>query len=208
MKKAVPELFLDYEWVGSAGPGVGGGKAQPIYRMKRLDGEVVGYTGGSGYTPAAPSRAEEASKELAKKVESKFNRKEFSWRKIFHALQSPIGTNTQGDFFMEVPFTPTPMRMYTDHRVMGAVVLPGVSHIALFATTGMVGYGSAMPGAREDDHAVVKEVLFERPYVVHAGLEIIHSEGAGGGAFGSPGLEMTYCRCSSVSRERGTKGGF
>merc|ERR1712066_1120499 len=50
---------------------------------------------------------------------SKDGQKSFEWRKIYHALVGGVGG----------------MRMYTDHRVMGAVVLPGVSHVSLMAAT-------------------------------------------------------------------------
>merc|ERR1711862_82604 len=50
----------------------------------------------------------------------------------------------------------------------GAVVLPGVSHVSLFAATGSVGFPS--PGGLANDwHMSVKEVLFERPYIVNSG---------------------------------------
>merc|ERR1719456_6613 len=145
-----------------------------------MDGEVLGMVGASGEDIMPfESAATKAGADLAKKSESKFKRNEFSWRKIYHALQSPIYTKPEvGAFFMEVVFTSTSMRLYTDHRVMGAIVLPGVSHVSLFAATGSVGFPS--PGGLANDwHMSVKEVLFERPYIVNSGAELIAAISAG-----------------------------
>merc|ERR1712110_883108 len=106
--------------------------------------------------------------------------------------------------------------MYTDHRVMGAVVLPGMSHVSLMAATGSVGFPS--PGGLANDwHMSVKEVLFERPYIVNSGAELIAAISAGidpsqvsGPGSGNMqaalipvGVPMTYCRSNGVSKERG-----
>merc|ERR1712110_670222 len=101
---------------------------------------------------------------------SKDGQKSFEWRKIYHALVGGVGGMPEGGLFTENLISPTAMRMYTDHRVMGAVVLPGVSHVSLMAATGSIGYPS--PGGG-DWHMSVKEVLFERPYIVNSGAELI-----------------------------------
>merc|ERR1712217_769957 len=59
--------------------------------------------------------------------------KSFEWRKIYHALIGGVGGMPDGGLFTEAVISPTSMRMYTDHRVMGAIVLPGVSHVSLMA---------------------------------------------------------------------------
>merc|ERR1712228_746973 len=93
---------------------------------------------------------------------SKDGQKSFEWRKIYHALVGGVGGMPEGGLATETLISPTAMRMYTDHRVMGAVVLPGVSHVSLMAATGSIGYPS--PGGLANDwHMSVKEVLFERP---------------------------------------------
>jgi len=140
--------------------------------------------------------------------------KSFEWRQIHHAMAGGVGPTYDGGLITEQMFTPTPMRMYTDHRVMGAIVLPGVSHVSLFAATATIGMpmpvGAAFSrGGGQDFHISIKEVLFERPYLVTESLEIIKGvEGAGDGGFGSreaflAGTQMTYCRCTSVSKEGG-----
>merc|ERR1711972_636696 len=109
----------------------------------------------------------------------------------------------------EAVISPTAMRMYTDHRVMGAVVLPGVSHVSVMAATGSIGYPS--PGGLANDwHMSIKETLFERPYIVNSGAELIAAIQAGAdagqiaaGGLLPPGTPMTYCRAISVTKEKG-----
>lgn len=146
---------------------------------------------------------------------SKEGQKSFEWRKIYHALLGPgVGQLPEGGIITEAVISPTAMRMYTDHRVMGAVVLPGVSHVSLMAATGTIGMPS--PGGLASDwHMSIKETLFERPYIVNSGAELIaalsagvdpSSLGGGGGmqaAMLPVGVPMTYCRATSVSKERG-----
>merc|ERR1712032_46642 len=119
----------------------------------------------------------------------------------------------------ETLISPTSMRMYTDHRVMTQVVFPGVSHVSYFAALASMGMPS--PGGLANDwHVAIKEVLFERPYVVSSGAELIAaiqagadpsqiSPGGGGGmmpqaAMLPVGVPMTYCRCTATSKDRGT----
>merc|ERR1712157_716357 len=98
----------------------------------------------------------------------------------------------------------------------GAVVFPGVSHVSLFAATGSLGFPN--PGGLGGDwHMSVKEVLFERPYIVNSGAELIAaiSAGADPSQMSGPGagnmqaamlpvgVPMTYCRCTSVTKVRG-----
>jgi len=203
---AVPELFGKYEWVGATGSGADGQRHQ-LYRVRKKNakGEWEKVEPQKAIEPA-PSKGE-----LQKKTQAQFDRKEFSWRKIMHVLQSGLSGTSDGGFVTEVVFSPTPLRMYTDHRVMGAIVLPGVSHVALMAATGLVGYqDGSMPGRNQEQCAVVKEVLFERPYVVSAGTEILAAVGdsgyqpnPSGPVLGTevPGSSMTYCRSMSVARE-------
>merc|ERR1711862_900490 len=84
------------------------------------------------------------------------------------------------------------------------------------AATGLVGYqDGSMPGRNQEQCAVVKEVLFERPYVVSAGTEILAAVGdsgyqanPSGPVLGTevPGSSMTYCRSMSVAgRSRRTR---
>merc|ERR1711920_444278 len=72
---------------------------------------------------------------------SKDGQKSFEWRKIYHALVGGVGGMPEGGLFTETVISPTAMRMYTDHRVMGAVVLPGVSHISAGMDPSQVGGG-------------------------------------------------------------------
>merc|ERR1712039_530704 len=140
---------------------------------------------------------------------SKDGQKSFEWRKIYHALVGGVGGMPEGGLFTETVISPTAMRMYTDHRVMGAVVLPGVSHVSLMAATGSIGYPS--PGGLANDwHMSIKEVLFERPYIVNSGAELIAAiqsgadpSGGGVSAMLPVGVPMTYCRATHVSKERG-----
>merc|ERR1719401_2035593 len=99
--------------------------------------------------------------------------------------------------------------MYTDHGVMGAVVLPGVSHVSLMAATGSIGFPNP-GGIASDWHMSIKETLFERPYIVNSGAELIAAiqAGADAGALADRGLmplgtPMTYCRATSVTKEKG-----
>mmetsp|Transcript_18788 Transcript_18788/g.49647 ORF Transcript_18788/g.49647 Transcript_18788/m.49647 type:complete len:269 (+) Transcript_18788:118-924(+) len=146
---------------------------------------------------------------------SKEGQKSFEWRKIYHALVGGVGGLPEGGLMTEAVISPTAMRMYTDHRVMGAVVLPGVSHVSLMAATGSIGFPS--PGGMASDwHMSIKETLFERPYIVNSGAELIAAIASGAnpsemGGGGGPmqaamlpvGVPMTYCRATSVSKERG-----
>ena len=106
-------------------------------------------------------------------------------------------------------------RMYTDHRVMGQVVLPGVSHVSLMAATASLGFPSP-GGGMGDWHISVKEVLFERPYIVHSGADLIAAIANGvdpstiqamAGGLPLPmtpvGVPTTYCRSTTVTKERG-----
>eukprot|EP00933_Yihiella_yeosuensis_P041869 TRINITY_DN36280_c0_g1_i1.p1 TRINITY_DN36280_c0_g1~~TRINITY_DN36280_c0_g1_i1.p1 ORF type:complete len:271 (+),score=63.01 TRINITY_DN36280_c0_g1_i1:67-879(+) len=141
--------------------------------------------------------------------------KSFEWRKIYHALVGNVGQDpvSQG-ILAEAVITPTSMRMYTDHRVMGNVVLPGVSHVSLMAATASMGMPS--PGGMGEWHISVKETLFERPYIVHSGAELIAAIANGqdpatvqgmAGVMPLPvaglGVPVTYCRASNVSKEKG-----
>merc|ERR1740133_35311 len=97
-----------------------------------------GYIAKSGnYYPPAPVISEQI---VATKSPAIFKKSAFSWRSIYHPFVNttydPVG---DGHIVAEVCFTPTPMRMYTDHRVMGQIVLPGVSHISLCAACASVG---------------------------------------------------------------------
>jgi len=137
---------------------------------------------------------------------TKEGQKQFDWRKIHHALVGNVGAPNDGGLFTETVISPTAMRMYTDHRVMGAIVLPGVSHISLMAATGAIGFPS--PGGMANDwHMSVKETLFERPYIVNSGAELIAAMEAGTDLAQAGmlpiGVPTIYCRASSVTKERG-----
>jgi len=146
---------------------------------------------------------------------SKDGQKSFEWRKIYHALVGGVGQLPEGGIVTETVFSPTAMRMYTDHRVMGQIVLPGVSHVSLMAATGSIGFPNP-GGIASDWHMSIKETLFERPYIVNSGAELIAAiqsgadpsqMGGGGGmqaAMLPVGVPMTYCRATSVTKERGT----
>jgi hypothetical protein len=146
---------------------------------------------------------------------SKDGQKSFEWRKIYHALVGGTGWSPEGGQITETLISATSMRMYTDHRVMGSVVFPGVSHVSLMGALGSV----AMPspgGLANDWHMNIKEVLFERPYIVNSGAELIAAiqagadpsqMGGGGGGMQAAmlpvGVPMTYCRATAVSKDRG-----
>lgn len=147
---------------------------------------------------------------------TKDSAKSFEWRKIYHALVGQVAQDPEsGGILAEAVITPTSMRMYTDHRVMGNVVLPGVSHVSLMAATASLGMPS--PGGMADNwHISVKETLFERPYIVHSGAELIAAIANGVDpstvtamagvmplAMTPLGVPVTYCRATNVSKERG-----
>lgn len=167
-------------------------------------------------SPVAKAATESGVMKPSKFTWSKDGQKSFEWRKIYHALVGGVGGMAEGGLFTETVISPTAMRMYTDHRVMGSVVLPGVSHVSLMAATASIGF-PAPGGLAQDWHISIKETLFERPYVVSSGAELIAAISAGadptqiaGG--GGPmqaamlplGVPMTYCRATSVTKERGT----
>jgi len=161
-----------------------------------------GYIARSGnYYPPAPALMD--GKDGAKAPDI-FKKTAFSWRSIYHPFVNttfdPIG---DGTIVAEVTFTPTPMRMYTDHRVMGQIVLPGVSHVSLAAACASVGMEGT--GFKRNEFSInVHETFFERPYLVNDGNEIIAMVAAQGGNAGSiPGTEMTYCRIGKVDKEYG-----
>merc|ERR1712224_79846 len=75
-----------------------------------------GYVARSGnYYPPAPTLA---VTDTSTKAPDLFKKSTFAWRSIYHPFVNtvfdPIG---DGSIVAEVAFTPTPMRMYTDHRV-------------------------------------------------------------------------------------------
>lgn len=161
-----------------------------------------GYIARSGnYYPPAPALMDTKDSVKAPDI---FKKSAFSWRSIYHPFVNtvfdPIG---DGTIVAEVVFTPTPMRMYTDHRVMGQIVLPGVSHVSLCAATASVGMEGT--GFKRNEFSInVHETFFERPYLVNDGNEIIAMVAAQGGNTGSiPGTEMTYCRIGRVDKEYG-----
>lgn len=161
-----------------------------------------GYIARSGnYYPPAPALMDTRE---ASKAPDIFKKSAFSWRSIYHPFVNntfdPIG---DGTIVAEVIFTPTPMRMYTDHRVMGQIVLPGVSHVSLAAATASVGMEGT--GFKRNEFSInVHETFFERPYLVNDGNEIIAMVAAQGGNAGAiPGTEMTYCRIGRVDKEYG-----
>lgn len=161
-----------------------------------------GYIAKSGnYYPPAPVISEQI---VAAKSPAIFKKSAFSWRSIYHPFVNttfdPVG---DGHIVAEVCFTPTPMRMYTDHRVMGQIVLPGVSHISLCAAVASVGMEGT--GFKRNEFSInVHETFFERPYLVNDGNEIIAMVAAQGGDTRSvPGTEMTYCRIGRCDKEYG-----
>jgi len=158
--------------------------------------------------------AESGAMRTQKFTWKKEDTKSFEWRKIYHALCTNVQPH-EGGMIAEALITPTSMRMYTDHRVMGQVVLPGVSHVSLMAATASMGFPSP-GGGMGDWHISVKEVLFERPYIVHSGADLIAAIANGvdpstvtAMAGGLPismtpvGVPTTYCRSTTVSKERG-----
>merc|ERR1712165_250919 len=71
-------------------------------------------------------------------------------------------------------------------------------------------------GLANDWHMSIKETLFERPYIVNSGAELIAAisagmdpsqVGGGGGGMQAAmlpvGVPMTYCRATAVGKERG-----
>jgi len=216
-EKVAPELFGVLTWAGAKGPGVGGGKKKDIYKVVPL-GESKAGPGATkvlmNQDQVATSDAAETPSAVKKSAETQMQRKEFGWKKIYHALLGPTGPSPEGGFVTEIAFTPTPMRMYTDHRVMGRVVLPGVSHVSLMAATGLVAFAQRDGSYGNDEQAVIKDVLFERPYVVGDGTEVFAPDrhvpdpsGMGALMPGEiPGGIITYCRATHVSRERGNQG--
>ncbi|CAK0803969.1 unnamed protein product [Prorocentrum cordatum] len=125
----------------------------------------------------------------------------FGWRRLYHALCGDVAAVPQVGVLCECVISQALMRMYTDHRVLGGVVLPGVSHVSLFAATG----AKHLPGpmGTSDWHMSVKEVLFERPFLIYSGRELIEAEEAGKGD-GQVGVPVTYCRASGISKEMGS----
>eukprot|EP00933_Yihiella_yeosuensis_P060431 TRINITY_DN6319_c0_g1_i1.p1 TRINITY_DN6319_c0_g1~~TRINITY_DN6319_c0_g1_i1.p1 ORF type:complete len:301 (-),score=74.87 TRINITY_DN6319_c0_g1_i1:158-1000(-) len=148
---------------------------------------------------------------------NKANSGSFTWRTVYHALVGDrVSSSPTEGLLSEQVITPVAMRMYTDHRVMGQVVLPGVSHISLMAATASLGLPSA-GGINQEFHISVKETLFERPFIVHSGKELIEAIAKGvdpatvqamAGAMPLPatplGVPTTYCRASNVTKERGS----
>eukprot|EP00927_Polykrikos_kofoidii_P000702 TRINITY_DN1025_c0_g1_i2.p1 TRINITY_DN1025_c0_g1~~TRINITY_DN1025_c0_g1_i2.p1 ORF type:complete len:186 (+),score=31.04 TRINITY_DN1025_c0_g1_i2:48-560(+) len=93
------------------------------------------------------------------------DRKEFAWNKgIYHLLASPI-SDLDGSFVSETVLTPKLLSVYTDHRVMGSIVLPGASHVGYMAATAAMSYGA---GKGDNWHVKITDVLFERPFFVGA----------------------------------------
>jgi len=125
---------------------------------------------------------------------SKDGQRAFQWRKLYHALLGDV-QETRDGFVTECVISPTAMRLYTDHRVMGAVVVPGVSHVSLFAAVGSV----ALPSPGPDWHISIKEVLFERPFMITSGADVI---AAVEGLVESQevGVPVVYCRAGTVSK--------
>jgi len=113
----------------------------------------------------AAKRVEESAARDAKTI--KWKKSSFSWSQLYHALLGPVQNLPDGSFTAEMPLGLLPMRLYTDHRVMGKVVLPGVSHFSLMASTAAVAHGGRYAGGN-DWYIKVTDVLFERPFFVTA----------------------------------------
>lgn len=202
LEKHSPELFRGYKWVGAMGSGKDGGTLD-IYKVIPMGGNVEEV------------KKEETQLELKKKPQQLFNQRDFSWKKILHPMLGDLMTS-DNSILTETPFTQTSLRLYTDHRVMTQIVIPGVSHISLMAATAMIAgqqMGDGQSGKTEDECGVVTEVLFERPYFVHRGAHIIthHGQGADlnpdlpadltlGPGSDETGAVMTYCRAATATR--------
>jgi len=157
-RSVAPELILkedEFEWVGAMGSGPAGGKKRDLFRLK-------------GAATSSEIEAAKAQTTVPKKEKVVFERKDFSWKRIVHPLQSKVDETADRGFLTELCFNTTVMKLYTDHRVMGRIVLPGVSHVSLMAMTGLLGYSARdkTMGRAEDEAAVVKDVLFQRPYLI------------------------------------------
>lgn len=158
-KKVAPELDPEVEWVGAAGPGVGSRRKRDVFRLKGAE------------QPEDTKKVEKGAKKLSKgSVSCFFERREFGWKALYHPLHGQPDYK-DSIFTMEVPFVHNSLRLYTDHRVVGNIVLPGASHISLMCTGAVIMAQAAdarVAGKKEDEAGVLKEVLFERPYFVSA----------------------------------------
>merc|ERR1712063_30488 len=185
------------------GSGKDGGTLD-IYKVIPMVGEEV-----------KKDNKEETQLDIKKKPQQLFNQRDFSWKRILHPMLGDILT-ADNSILTEAPFTATSLRLYTDHRVMTQIVIPGVSHISLMAATAIVAgqqMGDGQSGKNEDECGVVQEVLFERPYFIHRGAHIITHHGQGedlnpdfppdlplGPGSDETGAVMTYCRAASATR--------
>eukprot|EP00811_Abedinium_folium_P005919 NODE_15447_length_1049_cov_9.241866.p2 GENE.NODE_15447_length_1049_cov_9.241866~~NODE_15447_length_1049_cov_9.241866.p2 ORF type:complete len:270 (-),score=86.39 NODE_15447_length_1049_cov_9.241866:161-970(-) len=210
LEKVAPEIFTQYMWIGSTGSSTTTG-ARDIYKVVPYGEESKPKDGGK-----KKKEAEQGGQiDMFKKPHKLFNPKEFSWTRILHPLLGEVLGMQTGGFLTETAFTPTALRLYTDHRVMGQIVIPGVSHCAYFAATAISGFSriETKSGRPEEECGVVKEVLFERPYVLHRGFAVLMNRGhgddldhgipvvAGFGSGDETGDIVTYCRSGHVSRQ-------
>lgn len=162
-----------------------------------------GYLSRSGqWYPPAGGRVKQIQDEVGGRPGSNIEWKHssFSWRTLYHPFVMDTINNPAGlkdvKHMAETVMSPTPLRMYTDHRVMMQIVLPGVSHISLAAATASLAVEGKNRMGRNDFVIHVGDVMFERPYMVHDGKNEIAAVQEQGLEKAGPLLgPMTYCTC-------------
>lgn len=62
-----------------------------------------------------------------------FVRRSYAWRHLSNPMLADAVHTNDGAFITTRPMSPVSMRLYSDHRVLGTIVLPGVNHLGLVA---------------------------------------------------------------------------
>jgi hypothetical protein len=63
------------------------------------------------------------------------DRSDFSWRQILHVLLAHRKSIQHSGYLCDSEISAVSMRLFSHHRVIGCIVLPGVSHLALVGSS-------------------------------------------------------------------------
>jgi hypothetical protein len=87
----------------------------------------------------------------------------FELTPVLHPLYASLTEDIEAAWIAQAVMGPAPMRLFTGHRVMQQIVLPGASHVGLIAA-------SYRASQECEDTVFISQVLFVRPYLVSDGI--------------------------------------
>jgi hypothetical protein len=116
----------------------GSSKSDLHPRSRSIAAESTGALVLLGVAGQARQAARGYSSEAALATGLILKRDIFAWRQVTHPLLNNTlsPSNLDGEIVSETCFTAGMMQMYSDHRVFGQIIKPGVSHVGLIAAAG------------------------------------------------------------------------